>query len=371
MGQSHGRTKRKQIPMEVRVAYQNVGGGNKGQHAWLEFCKQKEMDIIFVGEVFVPRDGYGRIKMAGYELATEVKKGTKVAAYWRTEIGNQARIILDQEDAIGFECGKTRIVGVYGRGKSNTREYGQWVERVVGKLRNKDGILIGDWNAHHTTWSEKGKEDGKGRSLEQAISGIGGRWKATKGHTWERKVGQDLRMSRIDLIFEKGQVTQGKIQSRKISSDHWGIWTTMKMEMEVDEIRRQAIDWKAIEKTLQKDKKPEERDEKWYDTLRGTTAYDKLLQFKERHMKEVRVSSQSKRWWDEELTTQLKATRKARRGGKKRKQSQQEHFRNWRAASLKLKHMIGQKKQKCWQKFCEEHGHRDPWEIVRWAKDPW
>ena len=88
-------------------------------------------------------------------------------------------------------------------------------------------------------------------------------------------------------------------------------------------------------------------------------------------MKEVRVSSQCKRWWDEELTTQLKATRKARRGGKKRKQSQQERFRNWRAASLKLKHMIGQKKQKCWQKFSEEHGHRDPWEIVRWAKHPW
>ena len=89
----------------------------------MEFCKQKEMDIIFVGEVFVPRNGSGTINMAGYELATEVKKRTKVAAYWRTEICNQARIILDQEDAIGFECGNARIVGVYGRGKSNTREY--------------------------------------------------------------------------------------------------------------------------------------------------------------------------------------------------------------------------------------------------------
>ena len=143
------------------------------------------------------------------------------------------------------------------------------------------------------------------------------------------------------------------------------------MRIETDEIRRQAIDWDGIEKTLQKAKKLEERNEKWYDTLTGTTAYDKLLRFKERHMKEVRVSSRSKRWWDEQLTTQLKATRRARRGGKKRKQDQQERFRNWRAASLKLNHMIGEKKQKCWQKFCEEQGHRDPWEVVRWAKDPW
>ena len=36
-----------------------------------------------------------------------------------------------------------------------------------------------------------------------------------------------------------------------------------------------------------------------------------------------------------------------------------------------MKHMISEKKQKCWQRFCEEHGHRDPWEVVRWAKDPW
>ena len=27
-----------------------------------------------------------------------------------------------------------------------------------------------------------------------------------KGHTWERKIGQKVRTSRIDLIFEKGEV---------------------------------------------------------------------------------------------------------------------------------------------------------------------
>ena len=78
-----------------------------------------------MGEVFVPRNESETINMVGYELATEVKKGTKVAAYWKTEIGNQASIILDQEEAICFECGNVRIVGVYGRGKSNTREYEQ------------------------------------------------------------------------------------------------------------------------------------------------------------------------------------------------------------------------------------------------------
>ena len=160
---------------------------------------------------------------------------------------------MDQEDAIGFKCGNARIVGVYGRGKSNTREYEQWVQRVVHKLQNKDGILIRVWNAHHPIWSEKGKEDGRGRSLKQATNGIGARWKVMKGHTWERKVGQELRMSRIDLVFKKGQIIRGKIQSRKIGSDHWGIWTMIKLGIDTDEIKRQVIDWDGIEKTPQKD----------------------------------------------------------------------------------------------------------------------
>ena len=60
--------------------------------------------------------------------------------------------------------------------------------------------------------------------------------------------------------------------------------------------KKKKKDWDGIEKTLQKDKKPEERDERWYDILTGTTGYDKLLQFKGSHMKEVRVSTRSKRW---------------------------------------------------------------------------
>ena len=91
----------------------------------MEFYKEKEMDIIFVGEVFVPRNGSRTINMAGYELATEVRKGTKIVAYWRNRIGNQARLIMEEGDAIGLKWGNTRVIRVYRRGKSNTRTYGQ------------------------------------------------------------------------------------------------------------------------------------------------------------------------------------------------------------------------------------------------------
>jgi len=32
---------------------------------------------------------------------------------------------------------------------------------------------------------------------------------------------------------------------------------------------------------------------------------------------------------------------------------------------------VREKKKECWQAFCEENGDKDPWEIVKWAKDLW
>ena len=43
----------------------------------------------------------------------------------------------------------------------------------------------------------------------------------------------------------------------------------------------------------------------------------------------------------------------------------------WRQEAARMKLMIRTKKEECWRRFCEEHGEANPWEIVRWAKDPW
>jgi len=36
-----------------------------------------------------------------------------------------------------------------------------------------------------------------------------------------------------------------------------------------------------------------------------------------------------------------------------------------------MRTLVREKKNECWQTFCEENGEKDPWEIVKWAKDPW
>ena len=37
----------------------------------------------------------------------------------------------------------------------------------------------------------------------------------------------------------------------------------------------------------------------------------------------------------------------------------------------RLRNLIRDGKRKCWEDFCTESGEKLPWEVVRWAKDPW
>jgi len=37
----------------------------------------------------------------------------------------------------------------------------------------------------------------------------------------------------------------------------------------------------------------------------------------------------------------------------------------------KLRMRVREKNKVGWPAFCEERGEKDPWEIVKWAKDPW
>ena len=46
-------------------------------------------------------------------------------------------------------------------------------------------------------------------------------------------------------------------------------------------------------------------------------------------------------------------------------------WKKWKGEKAKLKWMIREKKRNCWQKLLKEHGTKDPWEVVRLAKNPW
>ena len=123
---------------------------------------------------------------------------------------------------------------------------------------------------------------------------------------------------------------------------------------------REAVDWVAVAATVADDS------EGWYKGLVGGTAYEKLVDFQQHHLKRIRICGRSKRWRDSDLSDQVRAVRRARRRWVACRN------RNvFRAEVSKMKRLVREKKNRCWRAFCEDLGLRDPWEVVRWARDPW
>ena len=106
-----------------------------------------------------------------------------------------------------------------------------------------------------------------------------------------------------------------------------------------------------------------DEDEGWYQGLVGETAYDKLLDLRSQHLKKLRVCGRSKRWWSGKIATQLAVFRDHRR----------RHGRDgdWIRERFKLRNLIQEGKRNCWEDFCTESEEKSPWDVVRWAKDPW
>ena len=182
-----------------------------------------------------------------------------------------------------------------------------------------------------------------------------------EGHTFEPSREGERVASRIDFTVEGGGARLGALETEWGLSDHSAIGGVVR----VDDLGgvvdcREAVDWDAVGLTVAGE------DEGWYEVLIGDSAYERLVDFRRRHLKRIRICGRSKRWWDSELSDQVRAVRRARRrwvscGNRN----------VFRAEVSKMKRLVKEKKDRSWRAFCEDSGLRDPWEIVRWARDPW
>ncbi|RPB21075.1 hypothetical protein L211DRAFT_459581 [Terfezia boudieri ATCC MYA-4762] len=130
----------------------------------------------------------------------------------------------------------------------------------------------------------------------------GGPW------TWERKMNGRFERSRIDSFLSRGAKRYGEVESAKLGSDHWAIIADMNWgDSQLRSVAKVVVDWKMLEELV------EEKDDAWFERLEGGTPYDKPKTLRKICLKKPRITRKSKRWWDEELTKQLKAMRKSRR----------------------------------------------------------
>ena len=136
---------------------------------------------------------------------------------------------------------------------------------------------------------------------------------------------------------------------------------------------RVAVDWKKLGKIVDnlKEKDSDEEEESWFRNQKGSSHYKKLKTLRKLSDKRIQVCEKSKRWWDDELLNQLKKTRRTRIGNGEEGINQEGRIKRWKAEKENIRTMVREKEKECWKRFYKENGEKDPWEVVKWAKDLW
>ena len=145
----------------------NVGRGCVAAHVLLESCAQKGVEICFIGECWVARTDSGTQSHPDYVMLGCASRGTKVVVFVRKDMVEGVRLVTATARAVVVEVGDCRIGGVYRNCGVGVHPMRDWLGTLEGWIGRGDWVLLGDWNAHHHTWSLGGKSEPGGRVLAE------------------------------------------------------------------------------------------------------------------------------------------------------------------------------------------------------------
>ena len=168
-------------------------------HVFQESCAWKEVDICFVGECWVARDGNGTQSHPDYVMLGSASRGTKVVVFVRKELGDEVSLVVATARVVVVEVGGCRVGGVYGKCGVGVHAMRDWLGCLEGWIGGGDWVLLGDWNSHHHTWSLNGRSGPGGRVLAEWVLERGAEVHFGVGGTFERRQGRDVVQSRIDF----------------------------------------------------------------------------------------------------------------------------------------------------------------------------
>jgi len=275
------------------VAYQNVAGQCEGTYTFLEWCKKRRIDIVFVGEVWVDKKGTGTQSHPSYTLESKVEKRKRTMVYWRKKMDGAVKVIIEDKRLALVEVWGHKLGGIYVDRKLSGGKWTEWLESL-----NEADCLVGDWNAHNQAWDPLNENDTRGKDMEEWMVEkgfeIGGEY---DGPTWERIVNGRRQQSRIDLFISKGPKNWQKVKSDKFLSDHWAIMAEIDWNGKLEEVVREKIDWDILRVELEMAKEDEEKgDFHWYDKLEGSTPSEKLKLLRQACYSTMRITEKSKTW---------------------------------------------------------------------------
>ena len=364
----------------LKVAYQNVCKSSTNAHTFLQWCWERKVDIVFIGEPWRS----GEIKSSSFKDGTQLHDAyllgageteiDMVVAYWRKKMAEEVKVLAAGNKEIWLKAGGVKIAGVYRRGEEGVPDLQEWTTSLESTARSGHRLALGDWNAHHTTWSLKDHSDRRGKYLHDVMQQEGFKLiQESKEPTFRR----GDQVSRIDLVFATEGVVSQPVLEEWPSSDHAAILTTINIFFNPStgqHEERKVVDKLSLEQLFKSMEKQERgQQEAWYRAIKGTSPYEKLKTLVAEHQRVIKLNERSKRWWDAELSGQIKKVTKEGRGGKgqESREHQVARWKRWKGEKTKLRWMIREKKRNCWHKFLKENGSKDPWDVVRLAKNPW
>ena len=110
--------------------------------------------MVFAGEAAAYRSG-GTMTMAGYNIVSRWGKGQRVVAYVPMGWEEQVELAYQEERMVILQVGGRFIAGVYCDSKPGRKGYRKCLKEVRRRMGRREGVILGDCNAHHKLWADR------------------------------------------------------------------------------------------------------------------------------------------------------------------------------------------------------------------------
>ena len=133
-----------------------------------------------------------------------VSAAHRVTCFVLRSLVGVCRLVECAHTFVCLEMWGVRVGGVYGRCGERVHDMERWLEGIRDVVGVGRWVLIGDWNAHHPTWSLDGTTGPSGRVLWGWMQERGVRLVKGEGNTFERSRSGERVASRIEFAVVGG-----------------------------------------------------------------------------------------------------------------------------------------------------------------------
>ena len=126
-----------------------------------------------------------------------------------------------------------------------------WLGRIQELVGNGRSVLTGDWNAPHAEWSLDGKSVSVGKVLKEWWSSPDAGILRSRSHTFERRRGDGVVVSRIDFVLPAGGVEHEGLSFGWDLSNYAAIGCMVAVDdLEMVEAGHDRVDWAKVQMTV-------------------------------------------------------------------------------------------------------------------------